>query len=127
MMAVYYVYIIRCTGKRGKVSHYTGYTNDLVRRFDEHRCGKGARFLAGKKELFVVYFETFSKQGDAMRREIEIKRDHGLKHELIDNNTVHECWRCTTTFVGVPGKHLGKGCYCRKCDYEMNVPPSEEW
>lgn len=87
-MAVYFVYIIRCTGKRGKVSHYTGYTNNLVRRFNEHRSGKGARFLAGKKDLFVVCYETFSNQGDAMRREREIKTDHKLKHDLIDQNIV---------------------------------------
>jgi len=89
-MAVYYVYIIRCKGRHGKVSHYTGYTNDLVRRFNEHRSGKGARFLAGKKELFVVCYEMFTKQGDAMRREIEIKRDHVLKHELIEKNAAHD-------------------------------------
>ena len=80
---MFYVYIIECFGKRNKKFHYVGYTNNLIRRFHEHSSGKGARFLKGKTNLFVLSFEMFSDQKIAMRREIEIKRNKKLKHELI--------------------------------------------
>lgn len=79
----FYVYLIRCTNKHGKVSHYTGYTNNIVRRFNEHREGKGARYFRGKNDLFMITYETFNTQREAMRRELEIKKDHSLKATLV--------------------------------------------
>ena len=79
----FYVYLVRCTNKHGKVSHYTGYTNNIVRRFSEHRTGKGARYFRGKSDLFMVSYETFKTQKEAMRRELEIKSDHALKAWLV--------------------------------------------
>ena len=50
-MSVFYVYILNTIGKNNKRRFYTGYTNDLYRRLEEHKAGKGARFTKGKKKL----------------------------------------------------------------------------
>ena len=82
-MPLYYVYIIETIDSKGRHQYYTGYTKDLQKRFQEHNSGKGAKFCRNK-ELKLKHFEIFSEQGDAMRRELEIKRlPKNKKLELI--------------------------------------------
>ncbi|MBY9017400.1 MAG: GIY-YIG nuclease family protein [Candidatus Lokiarchaeota archaeon] len=71
-MTFYYVYILETIGKNNKKRFYTGYTNNLKRRLEEHRNGRGAKFCKGKK-LELKYFETYTERKEAMRRELEIK------------------------------------------------------
>jgi len=83
-MSVFYVYIINTIGKNNKRRYYTGYTNDLYRRLEEHRAGKGARFTKGKKKIELKYFETYANRKEAVRRELEIKTySRKEKTELI--------------------------------------------
>ena len=65
-----YVYIIKC----GDGSLYTGWTNDLKRRFENHCQGKGAKYTRGRGPLELVYFEVFEDKREAMKREYAIKR-----------------------------------------------------
>lgn len=65
-----YVYIIMC----GDNSLYTGWTNNLEKRFMMHCEGKGAKYTRGRGPLKLVYFEEFKNKKDAMRREYEIKK-----------------------------------------------------
>ena len=69
-----YVYIIRC----GDGSLYTGWTNDLKKRFKKHCEGKGAKYTRGRGPLELAYFETFEDKKEAMKREYAIKK---LKRE----------------------------------------------
>jgi len=71
-MSVFYVYILEVSGKKGKKSYYTGYTNNLHRRLSEHRNGKGAKYCRSKK-VELKYYETFTDRKSAMKREVEIK------------------------------------------------------
>ncbi len=63
--------IIKNTEKK---TIYTGYTSNLTRRIEQHKNNKGARYTMGKKEIKLLYTESFSDRGDAMRREIELKK-----------------------------------------------------
>ena len=84
-MVVYYVYILEVVAKNGKKMFYTGYTNDLYRRWKEHRNGTGAKFCRGKKSG-LRYFEIFSNRKEAMTRELEIKTySRQKKRELIES------------------------------------------
>ena len=65
-----YVYIIRC----GDGSLYTGWTNNLEKRFEAHSQGKGAKYTRGRGPLKLVYFETFDDKREAMRRHHAIKK-----------------------------------------------------
>jgi len=85
-MAVYYVYILETLAKNGKNSYYTGYTNNLFRRWNQHRKGNGAKYCRGKKKVELKYFETYTNRKEAMRRELEIKSfSRQKKLELIKN------------------------------------------
>jgi putative endonuclease len=72
-MSLYYVYILETIAKNNRKSFYTGYTNNLYRRLEEHKKGTGARFCRGKKRISLKYFETYSERSGAMKRELEIK------------------------------------------------------
>ena len=66
----YYVYMILC--ENGGI--YTGYTTDPVRRYWQHRSGRGAQYTRGHKPLGMIYLEPFGSQRYALRRESQIKR-----------------------------------------------------
>ncbi len=72
-MGLYFVYILETVGKNNKKRFYTGYTNNLNRRLQEHKKGTGAKFCRGKKIIRLKYFQTFSERSAAMTRELEIK------------------------------------------------------
>ncbi|MBI4789098.1 MAG: GIY-YIG nuclease family protein [Chloroflexi bacterium] len=65
-----YVYLLLCAD--GTV--YTGWTFDLARRVETHQKGRGARYTCGRRPVTLIYNERLRSQGDAMRREAEIKR-----------------------------------------------------
>ena len=76
-----YVYMIRC--KDGSL--YTGWTNNLEKRFKNHCKGKGAKYTRGRGPLELVYYEVFEDKGEAMRREYEIKKlKKSEKEKLIE-------------------------------------------
>jgi putative endonuclease len=72
-MPLFYVYILETISRNNKKRFYTGYTNNLQRRLEEHKNGTGAKFCRGKKSISLKYFETYSERREAMRRELEIK------------------------------------------------------
>jgi putative endonuclease len=83
-MCLYFVYILETVGKNNKKRFYTGYTNNLNRRLQEHKKGTGAKFCRGKKNIRLKYYELFMERGDAMKRELEIKTfSRKQKIELI--------------------------------------------
>lgn len=75
-----YVYILKC----GDDSLYTGWTNNLEKRFKDHCSGRGAKYTKGRGPLELVYYEEFEDKIGAMKREYEIKRlTRKQKEELI--------------------------------------------
>lgn len=79
----YFVYIIECCDK----SLYTGIATDVARRFKEHREGKGARYTRAHKVKKVLYTEARVTRGEALKREIAIKKlPREKKLALIKNN-----------------------------------------
>ena len=77
-----YVYIIKCKVN----SLYTGWTNNLERRFKAHTEGKGAKYTRGRGPLELVYFEEFDDKVEAMKREYEIKKmSRKNKLDMIKN------------------------------------------
>lgn len=85
-MSVFYVYILETTAKNGRKSYYTGYTNDLYRRWSQQRKGTGAKYCQGKKKIELKYFETYNDRKKAMRRELEIKSlSRQKKNELVNS------------------------------------------
>ena len=76
----WYLYMLRC----GDGTLYTGITDDVARRLAAHRAGKGAKYTRGRGPLELVYTEELSDKGDALRREIAVKKlSRAGKEELI--------------------------------------------
>ncbi len=79
------VYIVECSDR----TFYTGITNDLERRVDEHNAGKGARYTRGRGPVSLRYHELQPDRSHASTREIEIKAlSRRGKQELIDQTAV---------------------------------------
>jgi putative endonuclease len=68
-MRTYYVYIM---ASRSRVL-YTGVTNDLARRVDEHKRGRNIGFTSRYRITRLVYFEEFADIRDAIAREKQVK------------------------------------------------------
>ena len=64
------VYILRC----GDGTLYTGCTNDLPRRLEAHRSGRGAKYTRSRLPVEPVYREGVADKSAALRREAAIKR-----------------------------------------------------
>ncbi|MBS5982947.1 MAG: GIY-YIG nuclease family protein [Clostridium butyricum] len=77
-----YVYIVKCSDG----TLYTGWTNNLDKRIEQHCNGTGAKYTRGRGPVRLVYHEEFKDKRDAMRREYEIKRYSRInKLKLIEN------------------------------------------
>lgn len=79
-----YTYILRCSDG----TLYTGWTNDLNRRFEAHASGKGCKYTRTRLPVELVYHEEFDTKEQAMSREWHIKhltREEKLK--LIAENS----------------------------------------
>ena len=69
MICSYYIYIM---ASRSRVL-YTGVTNDLARRVNEHKQGLITGFTSRYRVSRLVHFEEFADIRDAIAREKEIK------------------------------------------------------
>lgn len=63
------VYILLCSDK----SLYTGVTNNVAKRFTEHKSGKGGRYTRSHKPIKIIYREKMASKPEALKRELEIK------------------------------------------------------
>jgi putative endonuclease len=89
MLQLTYVYIVD-TVKGGL---YTGITNNLERRFDQHKglLGGGAKYVKSNGFKKLLYLEVLTTRGEAMKRENAIKRmsrDEKLEVIESDKNTL---------------------------------------
>ncbi len=65
-----YCYILRCADG----SFYTGWTNDLARRYREHSARRGGRYTRTHWPVELVYFERQADASQARKREAAIKK-----------------------------------------------------
>ncbi len=80
-----FVYILLCKDN----TFYTGWTNDLEKRFYAHQNQKGARYTRFRIPVQLVYFEHFECKREAMSREYEIKQfSRKQKEELIKGQSI---------------------------------------
>jgi putative endonuclease len=66
----WFVYIVQCADN----SLYTGITNNLERRINEHNNGTGAKYTKGRTPVEIVFTETRPNRSLASKRELEIKK-----------------------------------------------------
>ncbi len=70
VMKLYYVYIVQCADG----SYYTGITNNVDRRVNEHNAGINPKaFTYGRRPVSLVYHEIFNDILQAIAWEKQIK------------------------------------------------------
>lgn len=83
------VYIILCSDQ----SLYTGISNDVLKRYQQHACQQGAKYFRGRRPQQLVYVETGHDRSSASKRENAIKKlTHAQKIALLisENNRATE-------------------------------------
>jgi putative endonuclease len=69
-MPKYFTYIAECADG----SLYTGYCRNIEEREKAHNEGNGTKYTSGRKPVKIVYIEEYDSKGEAMSREIQIKK-----------------------------------------------------
>ena len=88
-MKEYYVYIL-ASDKNGTI--YTGVTNNIIRRLDEHKQHLTEGFTSKYNVAKLVYFEQTSSIESAIRREKQLKRwNRAWKIDLIEQRNPLWC------------------------------------
>jgi putative endonuclease len=77
----YHVYILHCSDN----TFYTGISSDIEKRVKEHNGSpKGAKYTRSRRPVKLVYSEACATKGDALKREIAIKKlNRRQKEQLI--------------------------------------------
>ncbi len=79
-----YVYMLRCHDG----SLYTGWTNDIDKRYRAHCDKKGAKYTRSKHRLKLVYLEMYSDSSEAKKREAFIKKLPKEKKEALVSHSL---------------------------------------
>jgi putative endonuclease len=69
----YYCYILT---NKNKTVLYIGYTDNLKRRIEQHKKGRGALFTKKYNATELIYFEEFKDSFLARKREKQLKHWH---------------------------------------------------
>lgn len=68
---MYYVYILKCSDK----TFYSGITNDLARRVEEHNSSRlGAKYTRGRRPVRLVYSLAKRSRSAAAKEECRLKK-----------------------------------------------------
>ena len=79
-MKSYYVYILLCADK----TYYTGVTNDIERRFNEHCDGRNVTsYTFSRRPVEIVFCETFYDIEKAIAYEKRLKKWSQKKKEAL--------------------------------------------
>jgi pyrroline-5-carboxylate reductase len=70
MSDFWYFYLARCSDG----SLYAGVSTHVERRMGEHNAGKGSAYTRSRLPVRLVYKEEHPTQGEALRREAEVKK-----------------------------------------------------
>ena len=79
-MKTYHVYLLRCADD----SYYTGITNDLARRVEEHQLGVNTRcYTFSRRPVVLVFAGLFTEVGQAIAFEKQVKGWTRRKKEAL--------------------------------------------
>ncbi|MCX2758055.1 GIY-YIG nuclease family protein [Vibrio sp. Sgm 22] len=81
---------------------YCGVTNNLERRFEQHRTGKGAKALKGKGPLKLVWSFDVGSKSEALKTEYAIKQlPKSRKEKLVSLKLIIEWQKDKIQYIEV--------------------------
>ena len=82
-MKTYFIYILKCSDNL----LYTGFTNNIERRFNEHQQGLNQNFFTFKRRpLELIFHQVFNDVEQAIYFEKKIKKWSSKKKLALANN-----------------------------------------
>lgn len=133
----HFLYVLLCNDK----SFYIGITENLYKRWYEHKKAQGAKWTKGKKPLKVIHWEEYTSRTEVCKREKWLKTGFGrkwLKREynagrlrqagkMVDSELgeIPEGWRVkkiTDIFEFIKGSEPGASNYSNEKVNENFVP-----
>jgi len=78
---MWHVYILLCSDK----SYYTGISNNVEKRFLNHKNSKGGAYTRSHKPIKIIYKEKCADKSQALKREAQIKKLTKTQKELLLN------------------------------------------
>ena len=98
-MKKYYVYILECSNH----SYYTGVTNNIERRINEHQHGLNLKaFTFNKRTVKLVYVEEFAYIKSAIAFEKQVKgwsrkkKEALIKRDFVKLKELAQCKNLTS-------------------------------
>lgn len=76
-LSLFYTYILFCNDS----SYYTGITNNLARRIEEHKKGQ-SKSTRRKRPIRLIWVNAFKTRSEARSKEVYIK-NRGAKRFLL--------------------------------------------
>ncbi len=64
------VYMVKCKDN----TFYTGVSNNIKHRIEQHNLGKGAKYTRARRPIELVYSEQCQDHSIALKRECAIKK-----------------------------------------------------
>ena len=78
----WFVYLLKCADG----SLYTGITNDVSRRVEQHNARTASRYTRGRLPVVLIFKEAQAGRSEALKRELAIKAlSRREKESLIRN------------------------------------------
>jgi putative endonuclease len=91
IMKTMYVYILKCS----EDPYYTGVTNNLEQRFEQHCQGINTNcYTFTRRPLKIVFLEIFNSPLSAIAFEKKIKKWSKRKKEALVNQITTYCLKC---------------------------------
>lgn len=124
----YFVYVLLCSDG----SFYIGQTQDIYRRWYEHKTGKGAKWTKANEPIKVIHYEEYATRTDAAKREKELKTGFGRKwlkreyEKLIKSKKDLSVSKTTIEQAGSPAPKSKLRQAGKMVDSEMGMIP-EGW
>ena len=76
----FFVYILLTENN----TYYCGYTDDVEKRYNAHKSGKGAKYTRANKPVKIVWTKGFQTKIEAQKEEYRIKHlSRKQKEDLI--------------------------------------------
>lgn len=80
---MWFTYILLCKDN----SFYIGSSNDVEKRFSDHKNGKGGRYTRSHPVIKILYTEALKTKSDALKREAALKKlSKSEKEFLVQKN-----------------------------------------
>ena len=121
-----WMYILECSNG----AYYTGSTNNIELRMQQHQSGNGANFTKKHLPVHLVYSEEFERVQDAFYREKQIQGWSRKKKEALINGfpeKLHELAECKneTHFKNAPFGSVQEATFSSLSEAETNVTIKE--